>query len=329
VNVNTKKPYSFYAHRKLLYSISIAFMVIGIIGILLRGGVALDIQFTGGALLKYTYQGEINADDVAGAASEILGRQTTAQLTNDYVTHENRVVLTLAGEYGMSSDEQTNFLSKLNEKFPSAKFVNAESSLVQPFYGQRFLQRSLLAVILAVILILIYEWITFRKIGGLLAGLSAIIALFHDLAIAFFTCVIAGVPIGDSFVAVALTIVGYSINDTIVVFDRIRENRRVYPKESLETIADLSVSQTMTRSINTNIAVTVSVFLIYILATRASLDSVVAFALPMAISSVLSIYSTLALCAPLWVTMQKHREKKRPHSGNKPEPNKKPEPAKA
>jgi len=327
--VNVKKPYSFYAHKKILYSISIGFMVIGIIGILLRGGVALDIQFTGGALLKYTYQGEVNADDVAGAASEILGRQTTAQLTNDYVTHENRIVLTLAGEYGMSSEEQTNFLNKLNAKFPDAKFVSAESSLVQPFYGHRFLQRSLLAVVLAIILILIYEWFSFRKIGGLLAGLSAIIALFHDLLIAFFTCVIAGVPIGDSFVAVALTIVGYSINDTIVVFDRIRENRRVYPKESLENIADLSVSQTMTRSINTNIAVAISVLMIYVLATRASLDSVISFALPMVISSVLSIYSTIALCAPLWVDMKKHQDNRRNRRGNKPEPNKKAEPAKA
>lgn len=327
--MNVKKPYSFYAHKKILYSISIGFMVIGIIGILLRGGVALDIQFTGGALLKYTYQGEVNADDVAGAASEILGRQTTAQLTNDYVTHENRIVLTLAGEYGMSSEEQTNFLNKLNAKFPDAKFVSAESSLVQPFYGHRFLQRSLLAVVLAIILILIYEWFSFRKIGGLLAGLSAIIALFHDLLIAFFTCVIAGVPIGDSFVAVALTIVGYSINDTIVVFDRIRENRRVYPKESLENIADLSVSQTMTRSINTNIAVAISVLMIYVLATRASLDSVISFALPMVISSVLSIYSTIALCAPLWVDMKKHQDNRRNRRGNKPEPNKKAEPAKA
>jgi preprotein translocase SecF subunit len=316
--VNVKKPYPFYAHRKLLYSISIAIMLIGILGVFLRGGVALDIQFTGGALLKYSYQGELDADAVADEASSIMGRMTTAQVTKDLNTGENRVVLTLAGQYGMSSEEQDAFIAKLNEKFPTAQFVSAESSLVQPFYGRRFLERSLIAVILAILLILIYEWFSFRKIGGLLAGLSAIIALFHDLAIAFFTCVIAGIPIGDSFVAVALTIVGYSINDTIVVFDRIRENRRVYPKESLENISDLSVSQTMTRSINTNIAVTVSVSLIYFLAMRSSLDSVVSFALPMAISSVLSIYSTLALCGPLWVSMQKRRDKNRPQPGNKP-----------
>ena len=313
-----KKYFTFYAHRKIFYMISLAIMVIGIIGVAVRG-VQLDIQFTGGAILKYSYQGELDADAVADKASEILGRLTSAQITKDLNTGENRVVLNLAGEYGMSSDEQADLLAKLNEKFPTAQFVNAESSLVQPFFGRRFLERSIFAVLLALALILVYEWITFRKIGGLLAGLSALVALFHDLLVVFFTCVIAGIPIGDSFVAVALSIIGYSINDTIVVFDRIRENRRIHAKESLETIADLSVSQSMTRSINTNIAVTISVALIYFLAMRSSLDSVVSFALPMAIGSISGCYSTLCLCGPLWVSWQKRREKRR-EEGKKPEP---------
>lgn len=312
-----KKPFTFYAHRKTFFLISIAIMLIGIIGIFVRG-VELDIQFTGGAILKYTYQGELNAEEVADAASEILGRLTTAQVTKDLNTGENRVVLNLAGEYGMSSSEQEDFIAKLNEKFPTAQFVSAESSLVQPFFGHRFLERSVFAVVLALILILIYEWITFRKIGGLLAGLSALVALFHDLLVVFFTCVIVGIPIGDSFVAVALSIIGYSINDTIVVFDRIRENRRIHAKESLETIADLSVSQSMTRSINTNVAVTIAVSLIYFLAMRSSLDSVISFALPMAIGSISGCYSTLCLCGPLWVMMNKRREKNRPEPGKKP-----------
>ncbi len=247
-------------------------------------------------------------DDVADAASEILGRAATGQITSDLSTGESRVVLNLAGEYGMSAEEQRGFLDKLNEKFPSAQFVNAESSLVQPFFGQRFLQRSILAVALSLLLILIYEWITFRKIGGLRAGATALIALFHDLLVVFFTCVIARIPIGDSFVAVALSIIGYSINDTIVIFDRIRENQRLYPKEPLATVSDLSVRQSMMRSINTNLAVTISVALIYLLATRASLDSVISFALPMAIGSISGCYSTLCLCGPLWSIFTKRRE---------------------
>ena len=145
-----KKPFTFYAHRKTFFLISIAIMVIGIIGIFVRG-VQLDIQFTGGAILKYTYQGELNAEEVADTASDILGRLTTAQVTKDLATSENRVVLNLAGEYGMSAAEQDDFLAKLSEKFPTAQFVSAESSLVQPFFGHRFLERSIIAVMLALL----------------------------------------------------------------------------------------------------------------------------------------------------------------------------------
>ncbi len=309
--------FSFYQHRKTFFLISAIVMIIGIVGVIVNG-VQLDIQFTGGAILKYSFQGELSSEEVATEASSILGRLATAQITEDYVTHERRVVLNLAGEYGMSSDEQADFLNKLNEKFPTAQFVSAESSLVQPFFGHRFLERSVLAVVLALLLVLIYEWITFRKIGGLLAGLAALTALFHDLLVVFFTCVIAGIPIGDSFVAVSLSIVGYSINATIVIFDRIRENRRLYPKETIERVADLSMRQSMMRSINTNAAVTVSVALIYILATRASLDSVIAFALPMAIGSISGCYTSTCLAGPLWVMWQKHRDKRKPEPSQKP-----------
>lgn len=311
------KFFSFYQHRKLFFLISAIVMAIGIIATIVNG-VQLDIQFTGGAILKYTYQGELKAEEVASAASEILGRLATGQITKDLSTGESRVVLNLAGEYGMSSEEQENFLSKLNERFPEANFVSAESSLVQPFFGHRFLERSVIAVLLALFLVLIYEWITFRKIGGLLAGLAALTALFHDLLVVFFTCVIARIPIGDSFVAVSLSIVGYSINATIVIFDRIRENRRIYAKESLETIADLSMRQSMMRSINTNVAVTISVALIYILATRASLDSVIAFALPMTFGSISGCYTSTCLAGPLWVMWQKRRDKRKPEPGKKP-----------
>ena len=322
------KFFSFYQHRKLFFLISAIIMVIGIVGTIVNG-VQLDIQFTGGAILKYTYQGELTGEEVASAASEVLGRTATGQITKDLTTGENRVVLNLAGTYGMSSDEQTDFLAKLNEKFPDAKFVSAESSLVQPFFGRRFLERSIIAVILALFLVLVYEWITFRKIGGLLAGLAALTALFHDLMVVFFTCVIARIPIGDAFIAVALSIVGYSVNATIVIFDRIRENRRLYPKENLETVSDLSNRQAMMRSINTNVAVTLSVLLIYILATRASLDSVIAFALPMTFGSISGCYSSTCLAAPLWVMWQKHSDKRKPQPNKKPEPSKKVAPAKA
>jgi preprotein translocase SecF subunit len=164
---------------------------------------------------------------------------------------------------------------------------------------------------------MIYVWIRFKKIGGLSAGLMAIVALIHDILVVFFTCVVFKIPIGDSFVAVALSIIGYSVNDTIVIYDRIRENHDLHPKIAVDTLTDLSISQSITRSINTNIAVCLSVTIVYIMARFNSIDSIESFALPMAIGSVSGCYSTICIAGPLWVMWQKHKEKKLPVKNKK------------
>jgi preprotein translocase subunit SecF len=300
--------YGFYNHRRLFFSISLLLIVLGILAFILNG-VQLDIQFKGGAILKYSYTGTLNADTVADFTAQKLDRLVSAQETKDLTTGETRVALQLSGEYGMSATQQDELNEALAAQFPGNAITSVETSLVEPFFGARFLQRGILAILLAVVLILVYEWITFRKIGGLAAGITALAALLHDLLMVFFTCVIARIPIGDTFVAVALSIIGYSINDTIVIFDRIRENRAHYPKESIERVADLSIRQSMMRSVNTNVAVTLSVALIYFFASRASLESIISFALPMLIGSISGCYSTLCLAGPLWVMWQKRKAK--------------------
>lgn len=303
------KFYSFYKHRNLFFMISAGLILLGIIALLING-VQLDIQFKGGAILKYSYVGELNADSVADFVSEKLDRLVSAQETKDLTTDETRVVLELSGEYGMSATDQTDLNNAIAAQFPDNQITSVETSLVEPFFGKMFLTKGIIAVVLAMLLILVYEWITFRKIGGLSAGVCALAALFHDLLMVFFTCVIARIPIGDTFVAVALSIIGYSINDTIVIFDRVRENHRRLPKESIDVVADLSIRQSMMRSINTNVAVTLAVGLIYVFAARASLDSIISFSLPMLIGSISGCYSTLCLAGPLWVMWQKRKEKK-------------------
>ena len=157
----------------------------------------------------------------------------------------------------------------------------------------------------------VLTWFRFKRIGGLSAGVMALVALSHDVLIVFFTCVLFKIPIGDSFVAVALIIIGYSVNDTIVIYDRIRENSKSHPDVAVETITDLSITQSITRSVNTNIAVLISVSMIYILAVMNSIDSIQSFALPMAIGSISGCYSTICIAGPLWVMWKKHKAKVR------------------
>lgn len=296
----------FYGKRRIFFTISILIMLLGIIMSFVNG-INLDIQFQGGALLKYSYKGEIDANFAADVASDALGRATSGQVITDLASGEKRLVLNIAGNTGLAAEEQQALNNILKGSFPDAELAISESSMVEPFFGRMFLRKGILSILLSLLLVMIYVWIRFRRIGGLSAGVMALTALMHDLLVVFFTCIIFKIPIGDSFIAVALSIIGYSINDTIVIYDRIRENFKKHRKLPIETLTNLSITQSMMRSINTNVAVLISVSLVYILAFGSGVSSIQSFALPMAIGSVSGCYSTICIAGPLWVTWKKRK----------------------
>ncbi len=296
----------FYKKRWIFFGISLTIMLVGIISTLING-VQLDIQFKGGSLLKYSYVGDLDADTAADVVSKTLNRPVTTQLTSDIATGDKRLIINISGNYGLDAKDQDKFDAALKEQFPDSKLTLFESSMVEPFFGKKFLTNGLTAIFLSAVLVMLYVWIRFSRMGGLSAGVMALVALFHDVLVVFFTCVIFKIPIGDSFVAVTLSIIGYSVNDTIVIYDRIRENTKLHPTTPVDTITDLSISQSITRSVNTNIAVFLSVSLIYILASINNIDSIQSFALPMAIGSISGCYSTICIAGPLWVTWKKKK----------------------
>ena len=304
--VTMEKFTNFFSKRRIFVSISLAIIVIGIVMSFVPGfGPQLDIQFKGGAMLKYSYSGEIDPDRAADITSDIIDRVVSAQTTTDLNTNEKRLVMNIAGDYGLDVKEQEEMDQALKAEFADANLNLSESSMVEPFFGRKFLTNGIKAILLGALSILVYVWFRFRKIGGLSAGFMALLAISIDLFVVYTTYVIFGLPIGDSFVAVFLTIIGYSINDTIVIYDRIRENFKIYPKESIETITNLSVSQTLGRTINTNVAVFISVGLIFILAAINGIESVQSFALPMTIGAISGGYTTICLVGPLWVMLKK------------------------
>jgi preprotein translocase SecF subunit len=305
--INENNIIKFYQKRWIFFAFSLMIMLIGIINMATKG-VQLDIQFKGGALLKYTYTGELDADAAADVATKLLDRPVTTQITSDLSSNAKRLIINISGNYGVDAATQQEFDDALKKEFPKANLALSESSMVEPFFGKQFLTKGVTAIVLSAILVMIYVWIRFNKMGGLSAGVMALIALFHDLMVVFFTYVIFQIPIGDSFIAVALSIIGYSINDTIVIYDRIRENNQITTGVPIDTITNLSITQSMSRSINTNIAVLISVSMIYILAHINSIDSVQSFALPMAIGSISGCYSTICIAGPLWVSWKKRKK---------------------
>ena len=305
------KTIQFYAKRKIFFAISALVILAGIAMAFIQGGVKFDIQFTGGSVLKYTYEGTIDTDKVDTVIETVLnGRSASIQTTEDAISNEKNLVLSLGGNEGLTPESQQVIIDALTTQFSENNIKLSESSVVEPFIGKRFLINSMWALILAFILVVVYVWYSFRKIGGLSAGVMAVIALLHDVVILFIAYITFGIAIDENFIAAALTIIGFSVNDTIVIYDRIRENTLFYGRKmEIEELVDKSITQSLTRSINTNVAVFVSIAIIYVFTELNGIVSMRSFALPMMFGVISGCYSTICLAGPLWVMWKKHKQK--------------------
>lgn len=305
----------FYQHRKIYIGISLAIFAVGIICNLIFG-TELDIDFRGGALVEYSYTGTVDQEMVDQAIADALGQPVTVTITDGLTdaagNSTNTLTISLSGSDGISLDDQQAIDDQLAAAYPDSTFEMIQSSSVPPTMGSMFFAKCLVAVGLAAVLLVVYVAFRFRKIGGMSAGVMSLVALFHDVLMVYFTFVIFGFPLDDNFIAVVLTILGYSLNNTIVVYDRVRENRRLLgPKASYEELVDTSINQTLTRSINTSLCTFLAIAVVFIVGLVFNLSSVTTFALPMMIGIVTGCYSSVCLAGPLYVMWQNHKQKKR------------------
>lgn len=293
--------FSFYKHRKLFYGISIAVLLIGFV-LSLVVGVKLDIQFKGGSIITYSYEGALDLTQAEAVASDALGINVTAQMTEAVADGKTSLVISVAGNEALLPEEMRDLIEALDTAFPNHNLNLASSQLVAPFIGREMLRNGIIAIVVASVLIIGYVWFSFRKISGPSAGVMALLALLHDVTIAFFVFVLMGSPLNETIIAVVLTILGFSINDTIVIYDRIRENVSLTNGSMpLDELVDLSIRQSLTRSINTSVATFVAVAVAYGFAAIYGLTSITEFALPMMAGIISGANSSITLAAPLWV----------------------------
>lgn len=185
------------------------------------------------------------------------------------------------------------------------------SNSVKPTVGRGFFIKCLFAMVIGGVIITIYIALRFRRIGGLSAAVFATLALIHDILIAYFVYVVFRIPLDDNFIAVVLTTLGYSINGTIVVYDRIRSNERKFGStKSLSEIVNMSINGVLTRNIYTTLSTFIAVMTVCVVALARNLDSIISFAFPMSIGIIAGFYSSLLLSSPLWVWWRKRKLKK-------------------
>jgi len=300
----------FYKKRYVFIGISLAIMLIGIIAGFVNG-IDLAIDFKGGAVFRYNFTGEINTEEADRVISEALGRNVSCLVTSDLATQTQRLVINVAGNEGISSQDQEKLDQVLKETFADNELELYNSTVVLPYFGKRFFRECLTAVFISFVLIVLYVWLRFRKIGGLSAGVMALVALIHDVLVVFIAFIVFKIPLDENFIAAALTIIGFSINDTIVIYDRIRENASIMKKASFEELVDTSITQSITRSVNTNLATFASITIVYIFAQIYDISSIRSFALPMMFGIISGCYSTICLAGPLWVMWKNYQKSHR------------------
>lgn len=307
-----RKIIDFVGNKKIFFGISIAIILIGIVCNIIFG-TTLDIQFTGGAQLKFSYTGDVDQEELKSFIQGKTEDKISTTFSTDLVGNTgNTVTVQFAGNRSVSTEIQQNLEKDLQDKYPDNSFINLESTSVDASMGLNFLLKCLAAVAIASILMVLYVTIRFKKIGGLSAGVMALVALFHDIAMIYFMYVIFQMPIDSNFMAVVLMILGYSLNDTIVIYDRVREERKnLGRKTDVGMVFNLSASKTMKRTIMTSVTTLSAILIVYIVAVVFNITSVQGFALPMMIGVISGCYSSICIAGPLWVMWQNNKKAKK------------------
>lgn len=313
------KQFKYTQKSKFFALVSLVLIIAGVIGLLINGGLSYGIDFTGGTNIQVDMQGaEFSTDDIEAVVSEAIGgADVQAQLLDGGKSVTIKTVeLSTYAENGEESEVDSVF-SALEDKYNITIPASERNvTTIGEATSKKILTDSMYAIIIAVALMLLYITVRFE----FLSGVSAVVGLIHNIVIMIGFYALFKIPVNNSFVAAVLTIVGYSINNTIVIFDRVRENVRKNKNASYEEIADTSIKQSLNRTINSSITTLLTIGMLYIL----GVNSIREFALPIIVGIIAGTYASIFLCAPLWVKMKeaaaKHRRNK---IANKKTPGKK------
>lgn len=301
-----KKAINFLGKKNLCFIISCVVIVagwvtMGVHGAGGDGALNYSMEFKGGTSTNVTFNEDMSLEDISSKVVPVVTKVTgDAEVQTQKVTGTNEVIIKTKT---LSVDQRQALNDALVENFGVEEDkITAES--ISGAVSNEMKRDAIAAVIIATICMLIYIWFRFKDIRF---ATSAVLALLHDVLVVLTFYAAARWSVGSTFIACMLTIVGYSINATIVIFDRVRENLKVKTnKQSLADLVNLSITQTFTRSINTSLTTVVMVIVLFIM----GVSSVREFALPLIVGIVCGTYSSVCITGALWYVMTTHKKEK-------------------
>lgn len=296
--------------KKVLIVYAVIFLA-GIVFIFVPGfGVKLDINFGGGTKISYSYTGDVSDADIESTAKGVFDKSFTVSKSTSLAGDTKTFEIALVGKNSVSAEKQEELTKSLTEKFADNEIALYNSNSVSPTVAGSFFVKSVVAVVITAILVVIYVGIRFRRIGGVSAAVTALCALVFDVLITFFTCVLFKLQLDSNYIAVVLTILGYSLNDTIVIYDRVRENKRLMPDAEIGEVVNASINTTLKRNVITSLTTFVAVMTIVTVSELFGLSTLRTFAIPMAFGIVSGAVSSLFIAGPLWVRWRRYKAKK-------------------
>lgn len=290
----------FIAKRKIAYFISLGLFVVGLVSMILHGGPNLGIDFKGGTSIQLRFNTEIDTQDIRDALSDIgLGTSEIKSIgaAGDFLIYVEQ-------QRGVSASDMTNrVIGAITEAIPDVQYELMQTETVGPKIGDELRKAVILAVLVALLLILIYIGWRFE----LVFAVGAIIALFHDVIITLGIFSLMNYELSLKEIAAFLTIVGYSLNDTIVVYDRARENLKVLRSDDLGTIMNKSINQVLSRTIITSLTTFFVVLILFIFGGAV----IKGFAFTMLIGVIVGTYSSIFVASPVILEWQMRHGGKR------------------
>lgn len=279
-------------NRFKFFAVSLVIIIAGIVAMCIngstgKGALNFDIQFTGGTSFQFNIGKEFENKDIETIVRDVTG-QSSPQVQKIVGTNEVSIKI-------QSIDQETRIalVDALKEKYGLTDDAVLNTVDVSGTISGEMQRAAIIAVFVACVAMLIYVSIRFKDFR---AGASSIMALIHDVLVMIAFYAIFRIPVNNSFIAALLTVLGYSINSTIVIFDRIRENREVFKKVDTDIMINKSVNQTLARSINTSLTTLVTIGMIYIFGVQ----SIKEFALPLIVGIISGAYSSIFVSGSLW-----------------------------
>ena len=297
-----RKPIPFLQKRKIFFIVSAVLIISGPVGMVAYNAATgsplnYSLEFQGGTSTNVTFNEELSMDEIDSQVVPVVEEITgDANVQATKVVDSNQVIIKTVT---LDVDQREALEQALVDDFGvDASTITSES--ISSTVSSEMRRDAVLAVAVAAVMMLFYIWFRFKDIRF---ASSAVLALLHDVLIVFAFYVLARVSVGNTFIACMLTILGYSINATIVIFDRIRENlktNKVKNDKELETLVNASITETLTRSIYTSLTTFISIFMLFLL----GVSSIREFALPLMVGIVCGGYSSVCLTGAMWYVMK-------------------------